>query len=112
MKDPSKKESPHKTQTIKKYFISTIKKSTQFYFIRFFQDDIKDLKNTRKGIKKIISLNSSNHTFPTAITVNETVFNPSDVANAQLHSTKPGLSFGAGSNPARGVSEIRDGEDL
>ena len=34
------------------------------------------------------------------------------VTTAQLHSTKPGLRFCAGSNPARGVSEIRDGEDL
>ena len=31
---------------------------------------------------------------------------------AQLHSTKPELRFCVGSNPARGVSEIRDGEDL
>ena len=34
------------------------------------------------------------------------------VTTAQLHSTKPGLRFCAGSNPARGVSEIRDGEHL
>ena len=34
------------------------------------------------------------------------------ITTAQLHSTKPGLRFCAGSNPARGVSEIRDGEDL
>ena len=31
---------------------------------------------------------------------------------AQLHPTKPELRFCAGSNPARGVPEIRDGEDL
>ena len=31
---------------------------------------------------------------------------------AQLHSTKPELRFCAGSNPARGVPEIRGGEDL
>ena len=30
----------------------------------------------------------------------------------QLHSTKPELRFCAGSNTARVVSEIRDGEDL
>ena len=30
------------------------------------------------------------------------------ITTAQLHSTKPELS----SNPARGVSEIRDGEDI
>ena len=34
------------------------------------------------------------------------------ITTAQLHSTKPELRFCAGSNPARGVSEIRDGEDL
>ena len=33
------------------------------------------------------------------------------VATAQLHSSMPELRFCAGSNPARGVSEIRDGED-
>ena len=34
------------------------------------------------------------------------------VTTAQLHSTKPKLRFYAGSNPACGVSEICDGEDL
>ena len=34
------------------------------------------------------------------------------IATAQLHSIKSELRFYAGSNPARGVSEIRDGEDL
>ena len=34
------------------------------------------------------------------------------ITTAQLHSTKPELRFCAGSNPARGVSEIHDGEDL
>ena len=34
------------------------------------------------------------------------------ITTAQLHSTKPELRFCAGSNPARGVSDIRDGEDL
>ena len=34
------------------------------------------------------------------------------ISTAQLHSTKPEVRFCAGSNPARGVSEIRDGEDL
>ena len=33
------------------------------------------------------------------------------ITTAQLHSTKPELRFCAGSNPARGVSEIPDGED-
>ena len=34
------------------------------------------------------------------------------ITNAQLHSIKPELRFCAGSHPARGVSDIRDGVDL
>ena len=34
------------------------------------------------------------------------------IITAQLHSTKPELRLCAGSNPARGVSEIRDGGDF
>ena len=34
------------------------------------------------------------------------------INTAQLHSTKPELRLCTGSNPARGVSEIHDGEDL
>ena len=34
------------------------------------------------------------------------------IITAQLHLTKPELRFCAGSNPARSVSEICDGEDL
>ena len=34
------------------------------------------------------------------------------ITTAQVHSTKPELRFCAGSNPARRVSAIRDGEDL
>ena len=34
------------------------------------------------------------------------------ITAAQLHSTKPELRFWAGTNPARGMSEIGDGEDL
>ena len=34
------------------------------------------------------------------------------ITTAQLHSTKTGLGFCAGSNPGRGVFEIHDGWDL
>ena len=34
------------------------------------------------------------------------------ITTAQLHSSKPELRFYAGSNPAHGVSEISNGEDL
>ena len=35
-----------------------------------------------------------------------------NITAAQLHSTKPELRFCTGSNPARSMSEIHDGEDL
>ena len=34
------------------------------------------------------------------------------ITTAELHSTKPELRFCAGSNPACGMSEIHDGQDL
>ena len=34
------------------------------------------------------------------------------ITTVKLHSTKPEIRFCAGSNPARGMSEIRDGENL
>ena len=34
------------------------------------------------------------------------------ITTVQLYLAKPDLRFGTGSNPARGVSGIRDGEDL
>ena len=51
---------------------------------------------------------------PESIGVSPVVYRHSVVVitTAQLHSTKPELRFCAGSNPACGVSEIQDGEDL
>ena len=84
MKDPNKKKEDHIRYKQYRNLLSTLlKKSKQFYFTRFFQENIKDLNNMWRGIKKIISSNNSNHTFPTAISVNnETITNPSDIANA------------------------------
>ena len=62
---------------------TVLKKVNNFILTDFFQENIKDLKNMWRGIKKIISSNNSNHIFLTAITVNnETITNPSDIANA------------------------------
>ena len=84
LKDPCKKKEAHIRYKQYRNLLSTLlKKSKQSYFTRFFPENMKDLKNMWRGIKKIISSNSLNHTFPTAITVNnETITNPSDIANA------------------------------
>ena len=36
---------------MQKYFVNTVKKSKQFYFTRFFQENIKKPKNMWSGIK-------------------------------------------------------------
>ena len=84
MKDPcQKKEARIRYKQYRKLLTTLFKKSKKFYFTRFFQENIKDLKNMWIGIKKIISSNSSNHFFPIAITVNNgTITIPSDIANA------------------------------
>ena len=77
MKDPRTNKEAHIRYKQKK-----LNKSKQFYFTRFFQEIIKDIKNMWKGTKKVISSNNSSHNFPIAITVNnETITNPSDIAN-------------------------------
>ena len=43
---------PHSIQTIHKSFTYMIKKKQTIFYTRFFQENIKDLKNMWKGIKK------------------------------------------------------------
>ena len=83
MKDPCKKKKGHIRYKQYRNLLSTLlKESKKFYFTRFFQENIKDLKNMWRGINKIMSSNNSNHMFPTAIAVNnETITNSSDIAN-------------------------------
>ena len=82
LKDPCKKETRTRYKQYRNLLSTLLKKSKQFYFTRFFQENIKGLKNMWKGIKEIISSNNSNYIFPTAIAVNnETITNPSDIAS-------------------------------
>ena len=65
-------------------------------------------KNWNKDGKALLKL--MNNAVYVKITKN--LRNRIDITNAKLHSTKPELRFCAGSNLARGMSEIRDDEDL
>ena len=67
----------------------------QFYFTPFLQENIKNLKNKQRGIKKIISLNNSNQTIPTAITnKNKGIINSSNIANGfNNHFTKVAIDI-------------------
>ena len=50
--------------------------------------------------------------FPEKSRVRGFLLNQPVMTTAQLHSTKPEIRFCAGSNPARGISAIQDGEDI
>ena len=59
-----------------------LKKSKQNYFTRFFENNLKNLKNTWKGIKSIISKKSPFSNSLTLLTFqNENIDNPERIAN-------------------------------
>ena len=59
-KDPHIKEELHQKYKNYRNIIATLmKKSKQNYFTKYFESNIKNLKNTWKGIKSIISLKNS-----------------------------------------------------
>ena len=59
-----------------------LKRSKHTYFSSFFQNHVNDLKNTWKGIKRIISLKDSRSTVPsTIIEANISLTNPKDIAD-------------------------------
>ena len=59
-----------------------LKRSKHIYFSSFFQNHVNDLKNTWKGIKRIISLKDSQSTVPsTIIEYNISLTNPKDIAD-------------------------------
>ena len=47
-----------------------MKKSKQKYFTKYFETNVKNLKNTWKGIKSIISLKNSTSSSPNVINFN------------------------------------------
>ena len=59
-----------------------MKKSKQNYFAKYFESNIKNLKNTWKGIKSIISLRSSASSSPNLLNFNnESTSDPLKIAN-------------------------------
>ena len=59
-----------------------MKKSKQNYFTKYFETNIKNLKNTWKGIKSIISLKNSASSSPNVINFNnELTSDPLKMAN-------------------------------
>ena len=65
--------------------LSTLmKNSKRNYFIKFFENNLKNLKSTWKGIKSIISMKSSCSNSPMLLTYtyqNDSIDNPERIAN-------------------------------
>ena len=81
MKEPSLKNEAHtKYKPYRNMLATLLKRSKHTYF---FQNHINDLKNTWKGIKRIISLEDSTSTVPSIIIEdNISLTNPKDIADA------------------------------
>ena len=87
MKDTGLKSEAHFKYKQYRNLITTLLKSKQPYFTNYFQTNINDLKNTWKGIKKVISLKRTLHSVPCALIENNILLTkPEDITNL-LHST-------------------------
>ena len=71
------------TSNNRNLLLTLLKRSKQSYFTNYFQTNINDLKNTWKGIKKLISLKRTSNSVPSAVIENNiTLTKPKDIANA------------------------------
>ena len=82
-KDLSQKTEVHfKYKSYRSMLSTLMKKSRQNYFTKFSENNLKNLKNTWKGIKIIISMRSSFSNTPTLLTFrNKNIDNPEGIAN-------------------------------
>ena len=82
-KDFSQKTEFHiKYKSYRNMLSTLIKKSKQNHFTKFFENNLKNLKNTWKGIKSITSMKRSFSNTPTLLTLqNENIDNPERIAN-------------------------------
>ena len=84
-RDPILKEEFHTKYKIYRNLLSTLmKKSKQAYYDKYFERNWNNIKNTWKGIKSLISLNTVASCVPTVLSLNngDTITNPYDIANA------------------------------
>ena len=82
-KDPILKEERHTNYKKYRNLLSTLIKKSIF---RYFQRNWNNIKNTRKGIKSLISLETVVSSIPTVLSLDngDTITNPYDIANTLL----------------------------
>ena len=84
-RDPILKEVLHtKYKMYRNLFSTLIKKSKQAYYVKYFERNWSNIKNTWKGIKSLISLKTVASHVSTILFLNNgnTITNPYDIANA------------------------------
>ena len=82
-KDPQIKEKYHKEYKYYRNLVSTIlKQSKTNYFNHYFESNWNSIKNTRKGIKSIISIKDFSADIPKSLSVDgATISNPLAISN-------------------------------
>ena len=83
-KDLILKEECHTNYKKYRNLLSTLmKKSNQVYYDKYFEKNWKNIKNTWKGIKSLISLKTVASSIPTVLCLDngDTITNPYDIAN-------------------------------
>ena len=82
-KDPILKEERHTNYKKYRNLLFTLTKKSIF---RYFQRNWNNIKNTRKGIKSLISLETVVSSIPTVLSLDngDTITNPYDIANTLL----------------------------
>ena len=77
------KEFYHNSYKIDRNLLSTLlKRAKEKYFTNFFNENIKDIKKTWKGIKTLVSMKQKNNDTPSLITKDEKYINdPVSIAN-------------------------------
>ena len=83
-KDPILKEKFHTNYKKYRNLLSTpMKKSKQTYYDKYFLKSWNNIKNTRKGIKSLVSLKTKPSSLPIVLSLEsgDTISNPYDIAN-------------------------------
>ena len=82
-KDPERKQSLyHRYKVYRNMLVTLIRKSKQNHFNKYFSDNVKNLRETWKGIKNIIQIKNSAASLPTCIfDKGSSISVPSQIAN-------------------------------
>ena len=82
-KDPERKQSlHHRFKLYRNMLVTLVRKSKQNHFNKYFSDNVKNLRETWKGIKNIIQIKNNTDSLPTCIfDKGSSITDPTQIAN-------------------------------